>query len=215
VTRSKLPTFRGDPDGVAFGINDNGDVVGASVDCATFSPDTLSNLQALHALLWQEGTVTDLGSLGGTGHGMGILACNLNDQDQVVGLSDLPGDTTFHAFLWTKQTGMQDLGTLPGDVTSAASGINERGQVVGLSLDASFNPTAFLRQNGVMTDLNTLIPADSPLVSDSSMFHQFQRGDRRLGRPDKHRRRSRLSGNPQTQRRRQRERGACPTRRER
>ncbi len=66
-----------------------------------------------------------------------------------------------------------------------------------------------------MTDLNTLIPADSPLVSDSSMFHQFQRGDRRLGRPDKHRRRSRLSGNPQTQRRRQRERGACPTRRER
>lgn len=28
---------------------------------------------------------------------------------------------------------------------------------------ASFNPRAFLRQNGVMTDLNTLIPANSPL----------------------------------------------------
>ncbi len=97
-------------------------------------------------MLWQEGTVTDLGSLGGTGHGMGILAYNLNDQDQVVGLSDLPGDTTFHAFLWTKQTGMQDLGTLPGDVTSAASGITNESQVVGVLLDASFNPTAFLRR---------------------------------------------------------------------
>jgi hypothetical protein len=30
-------------------------------------------------------------------------------------------------------------------------------------LDAKFNPRAYLRQNGTMTDLNTLIPATSPL----------------------------------------------------
>jgi hypothetical protein len=41
---------------------------------------------------------------------------------------------------------MQDLGTLPGDVTSAASGITNESQVVGVLLDASFNPTAFLRR---------------------------------------------------------------------
>lgn len=30
-----------------------------------------------------------------------------------------------HEFLWTKQTDIQDLGTLPGDVNSSASNIND------------------------------------------------------------------------------------------
>jgi probable HAF family extracellular repeat protein len=159
----KLPTIHGDPDGAAFGINDEGQVVGASGDCTTFSSGTLTNLQALHALLWQKGTVTDLGALGGTGHGMGILAYNLNDKGQVVGFSDIKDDEYFHAFLWDKGTGMKDLGTLSGDVRSVASSINDRGEVVGLSLDMDYNPTAFLWQNEKLTDLNTLIPAKSPL----------------------------------------------------
>jgi len=80
----------------------------------------------------------------------------------VVGASGLPGDTTFHAFLWQNGV-MRDLGTLPGDVASAAIGINSKGQVVGGSFDIDRNERAFLWQNGVMTDLNTLIPADCPL----------------------------------------------------
>jgi probable HAF family extracellular repeat protein len=35
--------------------------------------------------------------------------------------------------------------------------------VVGASLDANFNPRAFLWEKGLMTDLNTLIAGDSPL----------------------------------------------------
>jgi probable HAF family extracellular repeat protein len=58
---------------------------------------------------------------------------------------------------------MQDLGTLQGDVNSLAIGINDAGDVVGASLDAMFNPRAFVRQNGAMTDLNSLIPTNSPL----------------------------------------------------
>jgi probable HAF family extracellular repeat protein len=81
----------------------------------------------------------------------------------VVGGSDLRGNANFHAFLWARGTGMQDLGTVSGDVNSLAIGINDAGDVIGASLDASFNPRAFLRQNGVMTDLNTLIPANSAL----------------------------------------------------
>src|SRR5205823_15017167 len=53
--------------------------------------------------------------------------------------------------------------TLPGDVSSSGDGINSKGQVVGGSFDIDGNGRAFLWQNGVMTDLNTLIPADSPL----------------------------------------------------
>jgi len=144
-------------------INDHGQAAGGSGNCTAFSPISLTNLLPLHALLWEDGKATDLGNLGGTGHLNGIEAVNLNNRGQVVGNSDVKGDAYFHAFLWSRETGMRDLGTLPGDAHSAANGINDAGEVVGVSLDASFNPRAFLRQNHTMTDLNTLIPADSPL----------------------------------------------------
>ncbi len=159
----ELPTVGGDPDGSAFAINDNGQAVGASGSCTTFNTIGLVNFQPLHALLWQAGSVTDLGTLGGTGHGQGILAAHINNKGQVVGNSDLAGDTNFHAFLWTEGTGMQDLGTIPGDANSVAIGINDAGDVVGVSLDAKFNPRSFFWRNGVMSDLNSLAPADSPL----------------------------------------------------
>ena len=74
------------------------------------------------------------------------MALNLNNHGQVIGSSDLQGDASFHAFLWTRETSMQDLRTLQGDVDSAAIGINDNGQIVGVSIDANFNPRAFLRQ---------------------------------------------------------------------
>jgi probable HAF family extracellular repeat protein len=57
---------------------------------------------------------------------------------------------------------MTDLGTLPGDVSSDADGINSKGQIVGGSFTATTS-RAYLWQGGVMTDLNTLIPSSSPL----------------------------------------------------
>ncbi len=146
----KLPTFPGDPVGMAWGINYWGQAAGWSGSCTT----------VFHALLYQNGKAIDLGNLGGTMNNEGV---DINNQGQVVGYSDLPGDTTGHAFLWQKGTGMIDLGTLPGDIGSDGDGINNLGQVVGGSWDADGNERAILWQNGVMTDLNTLIPPDSPL----------------------------------------------------
>src|ERR1022692_2110780 len=160
----KLPTVGGDPDGVAQEINDNGEVVGGSGTCATFNTNFLYNLVPVHALLWEKGKTTDLGNLGGkTGQAGGETSYDANNLGPGVGNSDLPGDTTFHAFLWTKRTGMQDLGTLSGDVASVSISINDAGSVIGASLDANFNPRAFLWDKGVMTDLNTVIAGDSPL----------------------------------------------------
>jgi probable HAF family extracellular repeat protein len=160
----KLPTVGGDPDGVTQQINDNGQVVGGSGTCATFNPNFLYNLVPVHALLWEKGKATDLGNLGGkTGQAGGNIAYDINNLGEVVGNSDLPGDTTFHAFLWTRKTGMQDLGTVSGDVASVSISINDAGSVVGASMDAKFNPRAFLWEKGVMTDLNTRIAGHSSL----------------------------------------------------
>jgi probable HAF family extracellular repeat protein len=142
----ELPTLAADPDGVALAINDNGQVAGFSASCTDG-----------HALLWQNGTATDLGSLGGT---FGV-ANAINNKGQVVGNSNLLGDTTSHAFLWENGI-MTDLGTLPGDFGSVALGINNKGQVVGDSANES-GEHPFLWQNSVMTDLNSLIPAGSSL----------------------------------------------------
>jgi probable HAF family extracellular repeat protein len=54
---------------------------------------------------------------------------------------------------------------LPGDLDAFATGINNQGQVVGNDFDSDFNWShGFIWQNGVMTDLNALIPADSNLL---------------------------------------------------
>jgi probable HAF family extracellular repeat protein len=151
----ELPAFPGDTIGAAVAINDKGQVVGCSGTCGSVSPAV-----CVHAMLWQNSSAIDLGSLGGV---MNNLAATINNRGQVAGLSDLAGDATAHAFLWTEDNGLQDLGTLPGDVLSLSSGMNNKGQIVGQSCDVNGKCSAFLWESGVMTDLNKLIPSGSSL----------------------------------------------------
>jgi len=152
-----------DPDGYAFMINDNGQAVGASGDCATLQVSG-TYLSPRHALLWQNGIVKDLGNLGGE---FGNSAISVNNHGQVVGLSDLKDDTTFNGFIWQNDV-MKPLKPLAGDVASVALSINDSGQAVGLSFDSDFNSRAVLWQDGAMTDLNKLIvPANPSLL----LFH--------------------------------------------
>jgi probable HAF family extracellular repeat protein len=154
---TELPTFPGDLNGYAFGINDSGQVTGASGSCTTFNPNSQNYLITSHALLWQDGKRTDLGNLGGTGTFNGNQACAINNRGQIAGQSDLKGDTTGHAFLWENGV-IHDLGTLhPDDAASLAFGINDGGELVGLGLDAEFNPSAILWENRLPFDLNSLV----------------------------------------------------------
>jgi probable HAF family extracellular repeat protein len=148
----ELPTFPGDPDGIAGEINDDGQAAGGSGNCT-------SNVFA-HALLWLDGKAVDLGNLGGA---MNNVAEDINNRVQVVGASDLVGDITAHAFVWLKGV-ITDLGTLPEDFSSGATGINDNGLIVGNSCDVNFNCRAFVWEGGIMTDLNTLT------INGSSLF---------------------------------------------
>jgi probable HAF family extracellular repeat protein len=162
----QLGLLAGDTVGIAMWNNDLGQAVGVSGTCAnTVIPPVVNGP---HAVLWEpDGSVSDLGNLGGTVNpaipGIGQAAVGINNQGQVVGASALAGNSTAHAFLWSRLTGMRDLGTLAGDVHSAGLGISDRGEVVGISLDGMGNPRPFLWKDGVMTDLNSLVDANSPL----------------------------------------------------
>ena len=143
----ELPTVSGDPDGAAFAINDRGQAVGVSSDCT---------LSASHAVLWQEGTATDLGTLGDLALAPGAI----NNKGQVVG-SAFNGPVSV-AFLWEDGVA-SGLGSLPGDVASFGSAINDKGQVVGQSCDMNGNCRVFLWQQGGMIDLDTLISPNASL----------------------------------------------------
>jgi len=144
-----LPTLSGDPDGVAYGVNNQGQAAGYSGTC-TFP----------NAVLWDDGTVTQLPDLGTPG----AVANAINDQSQIVG-QGVDADGNVVGALWQNNTATS-LGLLPGDATSLAEGINNQGQIVGSNTDSSGDWShAFIYQNGVMTDLNTLFPESSNLYA--------------------------------------------------
>jgi probable HAF family extracellular repeat protein len=160
----ELHPLPGDSVGMAFWINEVGQAVGGSGSCAnSILPGPAVTP---HAVLWENGTVTDMGNLGGTVNtsvpGIGTIALSINNRGEAVGAAALAGNTAGHAFLWSKRLGhMLDLGTISGDVDSAALSINDRGHVVGLSLDSDGDPRAFLFHDGKMKDLNSLVPPGS------------------------------------------------------
>jgi probable HAF family extracellular repeat protein len=79
-------------------------------------------------------TVTDLGTLGGAYS----QATAVNASGQVVGDSYIiQGNSAVHPFSWTQKGGMVDLGTLPDSSRSFAMAVNDSGQVVGFTADAS------------------------------------------------------------------------------
>ena len=153
---TQLQPLHGDSTSAATAINDRGQAVGISGRCDV----AVGEFSAQHAVLWDNGTVTDIGSLGGVAWNTPMA---INENGMVVGFSDLPGDDdgTFNAraFRWTKQTGIDSLGAIGSDPFSEALGVNNLGQVVGISFGGASGSRGFLWQNGKMYNLKDLMGA--------------------------------------------------------
>jgi probable HAF family extracellular repeat protein len=142
----------------AIGTNDHEQIIGVSGKCVSPNFNAPGATTPEHAVIWHHGTVTNIGTLGGTF----VFPWAINSKGQVVGQSSPTGDTSIDAFLWQDGV-MTDLGVVPGDFGSLAFSMNDGGQVVGGSCTQSFNCRAFLWQDGVMIDLNTLVIGSTSL----------------------------------------------------
>jgi probable HAF family extracellular repeat protein len=162
-----LPLISGDSSGAATAINDNGQIVGISGIC----DQAVGRRTAKHAVLWQNGTVTDIYPNAPAPWWNTPTA--INQRGDVVGFA---GDPAFlegdilHAFMWTRDDGVRQLKPLPNrtpkHVDSEAYGINEQRQVVGVSCDADFvDCRAVIWDHGnTPTDLNDLKAPGFPPV---------------------------------------------------
>lgn len=141
----ELPTLGGNS-GYALAVNELNQIVGFS--------DTAGDAQ-VRATLWLGGVARNLGTLGG----VNSQAYGINDMGDIVGVADDASGRPRAFRFQIDDTGAVvtrvDLGTL-GSADSYAHAVNERGQIVGTS-----NDRAFVWFGGVMTDLNTRIPAGS------------------------------------------------------
>ena len=158
----------------AVAINDDGVVAGeGSAVASSFSYQrNLSGLPSPLRVTSAGGfDFSLLGTLGGYGgYTAGVAGTNgtvagsgeaVNDRGDIAGFSYTASGAR-HAFVWTHNGGMKDLGTL-GGAESVAMGINAKGDVAGWSLDAAGNRRAVL-----WTKSGGSIPKSSGVASHAS-----------------------------------------------
>lgn len=135
-------------------INEAGQIVGVSL---------LADEETTHAFLWNNGSLTNLTALGGTGTTSLAVDINITGQIQAFGINNhgqISGmnwiTLSTHTVRWDGTT-LTDLEPLSGTAWSQGWGINDAGQIVGnADLPDGADYHAFLWDNNTRIDLGTL-----------------------------------------------------------
>jgi len=138
-------------------LNNAGQVVGGAVN----------QWDELRPVLWQDGQIIDLGTLGGPEG----IAVGINEAGQIVGDVD-DADLNPRPFLFedldedgvSDPGEMQDLGVLSGHSRGWAWAINESGQIVGASGTAISSRVAAAWIDGEVIDLNDAVQGGSAMT---------------------------------------------------
>lgn len=156
-----------DPESIATGINDSGQVVGESFD----------ESGAPLAFLYGNGQMADLNSLVTSGSTLGTLeyANAINNNGQIIGelAPNVAGDQ--FAFLDSNGSVTELVDPFVNGGYSVADDINDSGQVVGFINTGTTTPgttfsDAFLYSNGTMTNLGTLLSStDSGVITSEAI----------------------------------------------
>ncbi len=130
----QLGTLGNGRDSRAYGINNNGKIVGWS--------NTLADGSDHKAFIYDTATDSMEALQGPMLGGARSFAFDINDSDQIIGTATTANGSA-NAFIY--QNGVAtNLGSLDNSGYSEARGINESGQVTGFSLDKNNNYTAFI-----------------------------------------------------------------------
>jgi len=141
--------------GLVVGISETAtaDPLGESFSCAAFIP---TNGHTCLPFLWRDGTLTALPLLGGNNG----FATGVNDAGAAVGWAETalhdpscvaPQQLQFEAVEWAPGTAQPHvLPPLPGDSASAATAINDAGEVVGISGTCDVAVGAFSARHAVL-----------------------------------------------------------------
>ena len=170
-----LPLIGTDGSGAATALNDRGQIVGLSGDC----DNAVGAGSAKHAVLWDNGVAIELVNPYGAAAPYWNTPMMINEHGDVVGFAGVPNDpqgAKTKAFLWTIRDGWVWLPFLPGDVTSTASSINNRGVIVGYSSNAANVTYPWVRIDGKTWNLNDLIEPGSGITGP--IFLAFDINDR-------------------------------------
>ena len=156
----------------AQSINKQGQIVGPALnqipDPYSFFSFGNPNGTQTRAFLWQDGAMRDLLTLGGPDS----FAGQINGGGQVVGFSYTSyvpnpdtGIPTIDPFLWSKSSGMVDLGSFGGTLGFATQ-LNDRGQVSGYSnLTGDLTTHPFFWNGKKLLDLGTFGGSDGVALS--------------------------------------------------
>lgn len=157
--------------GLIVGISDTADdnPLGEAFSCWPFFTPGAPTRKTCNGFRWSNGARTPLPPFPG---GFNSYATAANNRGQVIGwaenaVHDPSCDPAFQilqfrAVIWQPDGRMRELPPLPGDSTSAATAINDLGQVVGISgacgvaVGGVSAAHAVLWQNGVPTDIGNL-----------------------------------------------------------